>query len=63
VEFSLFSQVTNDRMGGDGLTLCQGRCRLDIRKDSWSERVFKHWHREWWSHHPWRCSRPAEMWH
>lgn len=43
VRVSLFSQATSNRTKGNDLKLLQGRIRLDIRENLFTESIVTHW--------------------
>lgn len=57
----IYSQAASDWVKRHCFKLCQERFRMDIRKNSFTERVVKPgW---WWSHRSGKCSRKEWTWH
>ena len=66
LQYTTETEVTSDRMRGNGLKLCQGG--LDWILGNFS--LLKEWSGsgtgcpgKWLSHHPWTCSEKVQMWH
>lgn len=59
----LFSQLTGDRMRGNGLRLCQGRFSVGVRRISLQKGTGTGCPGCWWHPHPRGCFRGAWMWH
>ena len=45
MRIGLFSHVAGDKKRGNAHNLCQGRFRLDIKKNFFSEGIIMHWNR------------------
>jgi len=60
-----WSLLTGGRMRGNGLRLHQGKFRLDIRKNFFTERLLSTGMGSpgrWLSYHPWMCLKTVSMW-
>uniref|UniRef100_A0A8C0VMG3 Calcium voltage-gated channel subunit alpha1 H n=1 Tax=Cyanistes caeruleus TaxID=156563 RepID=A0A8C0VMG3_CYACU len=54
------------RMRGNSLKFCQGRFRLDIRRNFFTGKVFRCQNRlpgQRWGQHPWKCPKNLWIWH
>lgn len=66
IRVGLFFQATCIRIRGNCLELGQGRFRLDIWENFFTDRVVRHWKgllKAGWNHHPWKRSNNNQMWH